>query len=64
MKISGNKVLVNPRALTALVRQSNTVDITRRSPSYEMRLAKYAERGFEIYLSTLDRERVKPSVNF
>ncbi|PPQ70082.1 hypothetical protein CVT26_013416 [Gymnopilus dilepis] len=56
----GQQVLVNPRGLAAIVRQRNTIDITRRSPSYEFRLAKYAERGFEIYVPTLDRQRVRP----
>jgi hypothetical protein len=44
----GQNVWVLPRAQNALVRQQNTVDMTRRSPSYEMRLAKYSERGFEV----------------
>ncbi|PPQ74508.1 hypothetical protein CVT26_007978 [Gymnopilus dilepis] len=58
----GNHVWVNPRFLTALVRQSNTIDLTRRSPSYEMRLAKYARRGFEICVPTLRREEIKQSL--
>lgn len=45
-----------------MMRQCNTVDITRRSPSYEVRLAKYAERGYEILVPTLDRDRIDPTV--
>ncbi|PPQ70086.1 hypothetical protein CVT26_013420 [Gymnopilus dilepis] len=57
----GHRVWANPRFLTALVRQSNTIDLTRRSPSYEMRLVKYARRGFEIFLPTLRRDYIKQS---
>uniref|UniRef100_A0A7S3QAV0 Ankyrin repeat protein n=1 Tax=Chaetoceros debilis TaxID=122233 RepID=A0A7S3QAV0_9STRA len=56
----GSKVLVPPRTAMAIMTQSNTVDMSRRSPSYETRLAKYANRGFEILVPTLDRDRVDP----
>ncbi|PPQ75821.1 hypothetical protein CVT26_001238 [Gymnopilus dilepis] len=59
---NGDQVWVNPRSLAAIVRQANTVDITRRSPSYEMRLAKYAERHFEVYLPSLKRENLNPLI--
>lgn len=62
MMTTGQRVWVNPRSLTALVRQANTVDMTRRSPSYEIRLAKYAERGFEVYVPSLDRKKIDPLV--
>lgn len=52
---------MNPRALAACIRQANTIDITRRSPSYEVRLAKYADRGFEIYFPALERTRLNYS---
>ncbi|KAJ7062801.1 ankyrin repeat protein [Mycena amicta] len=38
---NGSRVYANPRALVAMMRQCNTVDMSRRSPSYEVRLAKY-----------------------
>ena len=38
------------------------VDMTRRSPSYEMRLAKYATRGFSVLVPTFDRRRVDPQL--
>ena len=44
----GKTVWALPRAREAFIRQQNSVDMTRRSPSYEMRLAKYSERGFEV----------------
>ncbi len=52
----------NPRAIVAMMRQCNTVDMTRRSPSYEVRLAKYAERCYEVYVPTLNRDKVDPTV--
>ena len=58
----GTRVLANPRSIVAMVRQANTVDITRRSPSYEVRLAKYAARGFEVYVPELRREDIDPTV--
>ena len=42
--------------------QCNTIDLTRRSPSYENRLSKYSHRGFEIHWPLLDRSRVDPTI--
>ncbi|KAI5121629.1 hypothetical protein M0805_001158 [Coniferiporia weirii] len=58
----GTRVLANARSIVALMRQANTVDMTRRSPSYEVRLAKYASRGFEIYVPELQRADVDPTI--
>ena len=58
----GNRVWANPRAIVSMMRQSNTVDMTRRSPSYEVRLAKYSSRGFEVYIPGLKRSEVDPTV--
>ncbi|KAI0059307.1 ankyrin [Artomyces pyxidatus] len=58
----GTRVWANPRAIVAIMRQANTVDMTRRSPSYEVRLAKYASRGFEVYIPALKREDVDPTI--
>lgn len=44
----GTDVWCLPRAHRAIITQCNTVDLTRRSPSFEMRLAKYSRRGFEV----------------
>ena len=49
---------MNPRSLVAFIRQANTIDMTRRSPSYELRLAKYARQGFEVYYPDLRRDDV------
>jgi hypothetical protein len=58
----GKQVYASPRALAAFVTQFNTVDLSRRSPSYENRLSKYARRGFEIYWPLLDRSRIDPTL--
>lgn len=58
----GDRVWASPRAIVSMMRQSNTVDMTRRSPSYEVRLAKYASRGFEVYIPGLNRGEIDPTV--
>ncbi|KAL4261679.1 Ankyrin repeat protein [Pleurotus pulmonarius] len=58
----GQTLWANPRSIVAMMRQSNTVDMTRRSPSYEVRLCKYAARGFEVYVPTLKREDIDPTI--
>ena len=58
----GDRVWANPRAIVSMMRQSNTVDMTRRSPSYEVRLAKYSSRGFEVYIPGLKRDEIDPTV--
>jgi len=35
----------------------------RRSASYEVRLAKYAKRGYEIFFPELRREAIDPMVS-
>ncbi|KAH9847724.1 ankyrin [Lenzites betulinus] len=58
----GHRVWANPRAIVAMMRQCNTVDMTRRSPSYEVRLAKYSMRGFEVRVPTLRRDDIDPTI--
>ncbi|CAI6337715.1 unnamed protein product [Periconia digitata] len=58
----GKQVWAAPRALTAYMSQINTIDLTRRSPSYENRLSKYSHRGFEVYWPLLERSRVDPTI--
>ena len=58
----GARVLVTPRAHNAIISQYNTLDMSRRSPSYEMRLAKYARRGFEVLVPNLQRDLINPQV--
>ncbi|KAK8234423.1 ankyrin repeat protein [Phyllosticta capitalensis] len=58
----GKQVYACPRALAAYMTQVNTIDLTRRSPSYENRLSKYSHRGFEVYWPQLDRSRIDPTI--
>jgi hypothetical protein len=58
----GKQVYTSPRALVAYMTQMNTIDLTRRSPSYENRLSKYSRRGFEVYWPLLDRSRIDPTL--
>ncbi|KIO24982.1 hypothetical protein M407DRAFT_25627, partial [Tulasnella calospora MUT 4182] len=58
----GTRVLAAPRAILALMTQCNRVAMDRRSPSYEVRLAKYAARGFEIQVPDLRREDFDPTI--
>lgn len=58
----GNQVWCSPRALAAFKTQINTIDLTRRSPSYENRLSKYSHRGFEVFWPSLDRSKVDPTI--
>ncbi|KAH9017612.1 ankyrin repeat-containing domain protein [Lactarius pseudohatsudake] len=58
----GDRVWANPRAIVSMMRQSNIVDVTRRSPSYEVRLAKYSSRGFEVYVPGLKRDEIDPTI--
>jgi hypothetical protein len=59
---NGNQVFATPRAFVSFVTQTMTVDMTRRSPSYEVRLVKYAQRGFEIFVPDLHRAKIDPTV--
>lgn len=58
----GDKAFVMPRTHRALTHQYNTVDMLRRSPTYEMRLAKYSKRGFEVLVPTLSPSRIDPQI--
>eukprot|EP01119_Soliformovum_irregulare_P017405 TRINITY_DN516_c0_g1_i3.p1 TRINITY_DN516_c0_g1~~TRINITY_DN516_c0_g1_i3.p1 ORF type:complete len:1681 (+),score=670.06 TRINITY_DN516_c0_g1_i3:13-5055(+) len=58
----GKQVWMTPRAHRALCYQANTIDMSRRSPTYEQRLAKYAERGFAVNVPSLDRSRLDPQL--
>jgi hypothetical protein len=58
----GSQVYAAPRALAAFVTQCSTIDLTRRSPSYENRLSKYSRRGFEVHWPLLDRTRIDPTI--
>ncbi|PYH91092.1 ankyrin repeat protein [Aspergillus ellipticus CBS 707.79] len=58
----GKQVFVSPRALVSYITQINTIDMSRRSPSYENRLSKYSHRGFEIFWPQLNRPQIDPTI--
>eukprot|EP01063_Lacrimia_lanifica_P029653 TRINITY_DN4571_c0_g1_i1.p1 TRINITY_DN4571_c0_g1~~TRINITY_DN4571_c0_g1_i1.p1 ORF type:complete len:1795 (+),score=613.03 TRINITY_DN4571_c0_g1_i1:74-5458(+) len=58
----GKKVYTTCRGHYALLTGYNTIDLSRRSPSYEMRLAKYASRGFAVHVPGYDRDRIDPNI--
>ena len=59
---TGDQVYAAPRAVAAFITQCNTIDLTRRSPSYENRLSKYSHRGFEVHWPLMDRTRIDPTI--
>ncbi|CAK9103620.1 Uncharacterized protein R883 [Durusdinium trenchii] len=56
------QVFATPRGVHALLSGYNSVDLSRRSPSYEMRLAKYGSRGFAVHVPDLDRAKLDPGI--
>ncbi|KAJ2898504.1 hypothetical protein MKZ38_003854 [Zalerion maritima] len=54
----GRQVYSNPRGVAAIITRTNTVDLSRRSPSYENRLYKYRFQNFDAYWEGLDRSRI------
>ncbi|OQE46390.1 hypothetical protein PENCOP_c001G08769 [Penicillium coprophilum] len=58
----GHQVYTSPRAIAAYSTQTNQIDLTRRSPSYENRLSKYSRRGFEVFWPALDRSKIDPTI--
>ncbi|KAJ3095565.1 Protein mono-ADP-ribosyltransferase parp4 [Phlyctochytrium planicorne] len=56
---NGKRVFALPRALRAMTYRYNLVDMTRRSASYELRLFKYAKRGFAVACPNVDPSKLK-----
>jgi len=59
----GKNVLCNQRFKYAMQYQTNTVDPTRQSGTYEMRLYKYTKLGFSVTVPGYNRENVNPDLN-
>ncbi|KAL9656478.1 hypothetical protein ABK040_005242 [Willaertia magna] len=55
----GNQLLCLPRARRALKYRINLVDPDRQSTTYELRLLKYAKRGFRVAVPGYDPKKVK-----
>eukprot|EP01119_Soliformovum_irregulare_P006221 TRINITY_DN1802_c1_g1_i1.p2 TRINITY_DN1802_c1_g1~~TRINITY_DN1802_c1_g1_i1.p2 ORF type:complete len:471 (-),score=181.89 TRINITY_DN1802_c1_g1_i1:54-1466(-) len=58
----GKNVWAAPRAVRAITKRYNLVNLTRRSPTYEYRLFKYSKRGFGVMIPRLDGTRINPIV--
>lgn len=62
---NGRDVLLTPRCYRALRHMTNIVNPLHawpNRPSYELRLAKYALRGFKVAVPGLDLKRVDPKI--
>ncbi|KNE66554.1 hypothetical protein AMAG_11682 [Allomyces macrogynus ATCC 38327] len=59
---NGIDVLATPRAHIALITHINSIDVSRRSPTYEARLAKYSQRGYSVKVPNLHRDLVDPQI--
>jgi hypothetical protein len=59
---SPSEALYYTNFVSAKITQCNTIDLTRRSPSYENRLSKYSHRGFEVNWPLLNRSRIDPTI--
>lgn len=53
----GTNTLITPRAITAIRRRVNRIDLNLRGECYESRLLKYVERGFAIEIPLLDNSK-------
>ena len=56
----GEMVYASPRGIAAFATRINSIDISRRSPSYENRLFKYAKRGFGVFFREMERAEINP----
>ncbi|VUC21847.1 unnamed protein product [Clonostachys rosea] len=54
----GRQVYTTPRGAASIMTRTNTIDLTRRSPSYEYRLYKYRSHNFDVYWDSLERSRI------
>jgi len=54
----GTNVLAVPRSAYSMIRRTNVIDMSRRSPSYEFRLQKYTRRGFSVTIPGLEKDRI------
>jgi hypothetical protein len=59
----GTRALAMPRAVRALTRGVNVIDVGRRSYTSETRLLKCAQRGFAVQSPGLRREDIDPGNN-
>jgi hypothetical protein len=58
----GSKVLCTPRGLYAMTHGVNIVDVSKKSDSYEYRLAKYGKRGYAVYLPCFNEDLINEQI--
>ncbi|KAG2387067.1 hypothetical protein C9374_002102 [Naegleria lovaniensis] len=58
----GSQVFCLPRGRRAINTRSNLVDPSRQSKTYEIRLLKYAKRGFRIAIPGYDETKIKNEI--
>ena len=54
----GRDIHLSRRCEYALQHHANHVDLSRASPTYELRLVKYSRRGFDVVVPDFDADRV------
>ena len=54
----GENIWTTQRSMYSFIKGYNTFNFDRLSPSYEIRLIKYATRGMKIYVPGLDKNKV------
>jgi len=59
MAFDGENIWMSQRALFSIINGYNTVNFERLSPSYEIRLTKYALRGMKIYIPEFNKGKVE-----
>ncbi|KAK0190247.1 hypothetical protein F5146DRAFT_1000312 [Armillaria mellea] len=58
----GEYVWGSPHSIAEVMRRANTVDMSHRSPSLENRLAKYAMRGYEVLVPSLNHDKINDRI--
>ena len=58
----GDKVWCTPRSQYAITRAVNTINIGKRSQSYEYRLAKYGKRGYAVYVPSFTETNLNEQI--
>ena len=58
----GESIWITQRALYSIMKGYNTVNFDRLSPSYEVRLIKYATRGMKVHIPNFDTNKIYTEV--
>jgi ankyrin repeat protein len=58
----GENIWCSPRSCYAMTRAVNTVNVTKKSPSYEYRLTKYGKRGYAVYIPNFTEDNLNEQI--